>query len=554
MEMNKLITLAFVLLMQLSNAQNSNYWIVLKDKKENAYSLKYPETFLSAKALQRREKQHISITLSDLPVSTTYIRQISKTGVKILNCSKWFNIISVTTDDAKKIEAIKAFPFVKEVKLLDNSISSAQVSKFERIEISQPVSTIEQSIQENRALDYGPSYKQANQIGITCMHEKGYMGEGMTIAVLDAGFLNVNTLPAFDSLIMNNRLLGTRDFVTGDTMVFEDYIHGMMVLSCMAADIPGKIIGTAPKANYWLLRTEDAATESLQEEMNWAVGAEFADSVGADIINSSLGYNLFDDSTQNHTYADLDGNTTPITKAADIAASKGIFVTSSAGNEGSSAWQKITAPADADSILTVGAVDSLGVIGSFSSRGPSFDGRIKPNTVARGVRTVVMNTSGTTVMSNGTSFSSPVTAGAVACLWQANNLKTNMELIDAIQKSASNYASPDSVIGYGIPDFCKANQILTGINTYKSSGNALTVYPNPFHSGFTLLYSSPREEMITIELVDITGRVLKLQKQKVLAADQIKLNFAYDKELANGVYLICISTPESILFKKIIKD
>lgn len=549
--MNKLITLAFVLLIQLSTAQTTNYWIVLKDKNASTYSLNQPERFLSAKALQRRERQHISLSVNDLPVSPAYVQEIRKSGVKILSCSKWFNTITVITGDEKKMEQIKSLPFVKEVKKI--SSGAAKRSKFEEEKIT-PLNAQAFDVQNtSRALDYGPSFKQADQIDVTCLHAKGYLGEGMTIAVLDAGFLTVDTLPAFDSLIINKRLLGTRDFVTGDTMVFEDNYHGMMVLSCMTGNIPGKIIGTAPHAKFWLLRTEDAATESIQEEMNWAVGAEFADSVGADVINTSLGYSVFDDTLQNHTYADMNGNTTIITKAADIAASKGIFVTVSAGNSAGPPWFKITAPADADSVLAVGAIDSTGQIAYFSSRGPSYDGRVKPNTVARGYYAVAANVGGGITNVNGTSFSSPISAGAVACLWQANSTKTNIELLKAIQESASQYSSPDSIKGYGIPDFCKASSILTGIDNYHSSENTFTVYPNPFHSGFSILYASKREEIITVELRDIAGRVLKSQKEKV-NADNVKLKFAYDEVLANGVYIINIISQESVFYKKIIKE
>ncbi len=552
--MNKLLSLAFVLLVQLSNAQKINYWILLKDKNTTVYSLQHPEIYLSAKALERRERQHIAITTTDIPVNPAYVQQIRNMGVQVFNCSRWFNAITVITDDPKKIDQIRALSFVKEIKQVKSPVLSKNNSKFEEIDEAAIISAT--AIEKNKptSFDYGPSYKQANQIGATCLHALGYRGEGITIALLDGGFKNANTLHAFDSLFMEKRLLGTRDFVTGDTLVFEDNAHGMMVLSSMAANLPGKIIGTAPKAKYWLLRTEDVASESLQEEINWGVAAEFADSVGVDVINTSLGYNTFDNAADNHTYADMDGNTTIITKAADMAASKGIFVTVSAGNEGNNVWKKITAPADADSVLTVGAIDSLGNIGSFSSMGPSFDRRVKPNTVARGVRAVLVDETGIVIKENGTSFSSPITAGTVACLWQAHKTKTNMELLDAIQKSASQYTTPDSITGYGVPDFCIASQLLTGINTYEKSDNLVNVYPNPFHTGFNILYSSAREEFITIELCDITGRILKSQKQKVIAANAINLNFSYERELVNGIYLLRIITPETIINKKIIKE
>lgn len=507
--MNKLITLAFVLLVQLSNAQTATYWIKLKDKNENAFSLNQPQAFLSAKALERRQRQHIAVVQNDLPVSAHYVQEIKKTGVQILHCSRWFNIVSVTTNDDAKIETIKALPFVQSVKLVNRPVAAKQPSKFEAIPTADEMmdeSTIERA---EREYSYGRSFKQADQIGIVCMHKQGFTGEGMTIAVLDAGFLNADKIPAFDSLRNENRILGTRDFATGDTMVYEDDVHGTMVLSCITGNIPGKLIGTAPKAKFWLLRTEVAASESIQEEMNWAVGAEFADSVGADIISTSLGYNTFDDSVNNHTYKDMDGNTTIITNAADLAASKGIFVTVSAGNEGNKPWFRITAPADADSVLTVGAVDSLGSLAYFSSRGPSYDRRIKPNTVARGYNAFLAKPDSTLGFANGTSFSCPITAGAVACLWQYNKNKTNMELLYAIQESASQYSAPDSLKGYGIPDFCKAKDILTGIDKHATVENTLNVFPNPFQSSFTILYTSAKQESVIIELKDLTGRVLK---------------------------------------------
>jgi serine protease AprX len=552
--MNKLITLSFVLLIQLSNAQQINYWVLLKDKNTTPYSLKHPENYLSAKALERRDRQHIAITISDLPVSPSYVQEIKNTGVQVFNCSRWFNAVTVITDDPEKIAAIRALSFVKEVKQVKSPVPSKMPSKFERTDPVTLPSTHSAAKSANPFPDYGFSYGQANQIGVTCLHALGYRGEGMTIALLDAGFQNANTTHAFDSLFMENRLLGTRDFVTGDTMVFEDNPHGAWVLSCMAANLPGKIIGTATKAKYWLLRTENAASESLQEEINWSVAAEFADSVGVDVINTSLGYSTFDDTTTNHTYADMDGNTTIITKAADMAASKGIFVSVSAGNEAGPPWFKITAPADADSVLTVGAVDTVGNIGYFSSRGPSFDGRIKPNTVARGVYPFLVDVDGKIFQANGTSFSSPITAGAVACLWQAHKDKTNMELLDAIEKSASQYATPDSIKGYGIPDFCKASQLLTGIEDYDAANNLLSVYPNPFHTGFNIVYTSAKEETVIIELCDITGRILKSQKQKVIAGNAVKLNFAYEKELVNGIYFIRLTTSEFACYKKIIKE
>ncbi|MES2397581.1 MAG: S8 family serine peptidase, partial [Bacteroidota bacterium] len=294
-------------------------------------------------------------------------------------------------------------------------------------------------------------------------------------------------------------------------------------------------------------------SESLSEEITWLVGAEFADSVGADIINSSLGYNYFDNSADNHTYSDLDGNTTIITKAADLAASKGIMVVSSAGNFGGPPWYKISAPADADSILTVGAVDSVGSIASLSSRGPTFDGRIKPNTVARGLNAVIAANGGDITTSSGTSFSSPITAGAVACLWQANPSVTNMQLLSAIQESSSQFSNPDSLKGYGIPNFCVANTILTGIDNHELSSDKLKVHPNPFNNNFEITFYSNKKQKIDIELYDISGREIFRKHENVSADSYNIFNVNEANTLSKGLYLLQLSTLDKKYFKKIIK-
>jgi len=385
------------------------------------------------------------------------------------------------------------------------------------------------------------------------MHTQGYVGQGMVIAVLDAGFYKADSLPAFDSLRINNQILGCRDFVTGDTLVYEDYPHGMNVLSCMGGNIHGSLVGTAPKAKYWLLRTEDAWSETLQEEINWAVGAEFADSVGADVINSSLGYSNFDNPADSHTYADMDGNTTIISNAADFAVSKGIFVTTSAGNAGGPPWYKITAPADADSVLTVGAVDSVGVLAGFSSRGPTFDGRIKPNVVARGYQAAFASASGGITQGNGTSFSSPITAGAVACLWQAHPTKTNMEILSAIEQSASQSSNPDSLVGYGIPNFCTASAILTGIEENNNSINVFTLYPNPFINLITITCNNSQKQLVRVSLIDISGREVFVEN-KLLESNTNTFTIKPETQLAKGLYILKIVSNSQSSSIKVIKD
>jgi subtilisin family serine protease len=234
----------------------------------------------------------------------------------------------------------------------------------------------------------------------------------------------------------------------------------MMVLSTMGAKKSRKIFGAAPDADYILLRTEDVFSENLIEEYMWVCAAEFADSSGADIINSSLGYTTFDDSLQNHTYEDMDGETTPISIGAGIACNKGIIVVSSAGNSGSSSWRFIGAPADNFDVLSVGAVDENEEITSFSSYGPNSDGALKPNVVAQGKNTVIISSSDTVRTGSGTSFSSPITAGMVACLWGAQPTQTPAAVKDAIYKSADRYLNPDDQFGYGVADYFSAYQKL----------------------------------------------------------------------------------------------
>lgn len=553
MKKNILILFCLINFQSIINAQSKIYWVELKDKNSNSFFLDKPSEYLSERAIERRERQNIKITKQDLPVSISYVNSIKNIGVVVKSKSKWFNAILIECDESK-ISSIQNLAFVKSIKEI-KSTSSISVDKLE-IENNFSSNFPETNyFDRTNVYNYGLSFNQANQIGVDCMHNNGYNGQGVVVAVLDAGFFNVNILPAFDSLRLNNQLLGCRDFVTGDTLVYEDNQHGMMVLSTMVGNIPGRIVGTAPKAKYWLLRTEDAATESLQEEINWVVGAEFADSVGADVINSSLGYSYFDNSADDHTYSDMDGNTTIITKAADWAASKGIFVCSSAGNSAGPPWYKITAPADADSILTVGAVDSAGFVTGFSSRGPTFDGRIKPNVAAKGYQSVIAAPWGDIQQGNGTSFSSPITAGAVACLVQANPTKTNMELLYAIQQSANQAAMPDTLIGYGIPNFCIANNILTSISENSASNFNVKVFPNPFSNEFTLDYYSQKNEKIKLELYDICGR--KILEQDFVAHENSKNLFSLKsmEALNSGIYFVKTtnSTGQSLNIKIIKK-
>ena len=535
-------------------AQNDKYVIYFKDKNGSPFSISNPAAFLSPRAIQRRVNQNIPIQVDDLPVNQSYINQVAAFGVTVLNRSKWFNAISIQTSDTNKINAIKGLTCVAGSQIL-NRISTGQTTapytKFDR-ESLLPVEG--QTNNRIQGLNYGQSLNQIQMIGGDLLHDQGYMGQGMVIAVLDAGFTDVDNLVVFDSLRNANKILGTRDFVDGGTNVYGFSGHGTSVLSTMAANMPGTFIGTAPRAAYYLLRTEDVFSENPIEEFNWAAGVEFADSVGADVINSSLGYtDGFGNPSLNHTYADQNGKTNISSIAATFCARKGIVVVVAAGNEGSNSFHYISSPADADSILAIGAVNSGGTYVSFSSTGPSYDGRVKPNVAAQGSGTTIASPGGFIGGGSGTSFASPVTAGMVACLIQANPTKKCMEIIQGIEQSASQYNNPDSLLGFGIPNFHLANILISGIQVNdKNSYGLQSVFPNPFRDKLSILYQSGQNELLTIQLFDVTGKKVIESAQKAYPNVPTLLHLSIDNKLAQGYYLLRVISNDSTFERKVI--
>ncbi len=446
-----------------------------------------------------------------------------------------------------------ALPYVSQSTNVGRLAATSLPSKFQaESQLRTPSNIVENY--RTTSLNYGLSLNQVSMLNGDLMHDNGYIGTGKIIAVIDAGFVNVDVMDAFDSLFINNRILGTWDFVDNEADVYDDDTHGTMVLSAIGGNLPGELIGTAPGASYLLLRSENAPAEAIIEEYNWASAAEFADSAGADIINSSLGYTVFDDPSQNHSYSDLDGNTTPVTRAADIAASKGLVVCNSAGNEGNGPWFHISAPADADSILAVGAVDAMSVYVQFSGKGPSFDGNIKPNVAAQGSQTIVADPwNGVGVFpANGTSFSSPLMAGMVACLWQCHPTATNMQIINAIQASGSQASNPDSLLGYGIPDFPMACLILSGLNPgIASNGDNLILNANPFGEELNFTFYTNTRQMIKITLVDLLGQVIYSNTAEVLGLSRNAISIPAN--FAKGVYVLEIESESNVISKKVVK-
>lgn len=467
--MNKIVTLIIALTATtgITQAQFTRYIVQFTDKKGTPYTLSSPSAYLSAKSITRRANQNILLDSTDLPVNPAYLESIRNVpNVTILNTSKWLNQVLIKTTDANAITTINALPFVKKSggiaprSSTRNTLSTGLPNE----RAASPV-TVKQAAGTTTyiAADYGSMYNQIHLFNGDYMHKLGFTGRGMTIAILDAGFNNYLINPAFDSVRLQGRVLGTWDYVANEASVNEDYSHGAYVFSLLASNRPGVLIGSAPHASYWLLRTEDVSSEYPVEEQNWAVAAEFADSAGVDMISSSLGYTDFDNSIFNHAYAQRDGKTAMITIAADLAAKKGILVVVAAGNSGQSSndTKYVGCPADGDSVFTIGSIDINQNIASSSSWGPNGAGLLKPNVVSVGQNAVISTlTTGNPTTGSGTSYACPLMAGMTACLWQMFPEFVNMQIIDAIQQSASKYTNPDYRFGYGLPNFKRGVALL----------------------------------------------------------------------------------------------
>lgn len=509
------------------------FWVELSDKGNVDETTYKSADLFSDRAILRREKHNVPLHYSDFPIHDQYLSSLKKMDLQILKKSKWFNGVMICSSDTTLVDSLRALPFVKNIDTLGAkfvTITNRHNSKLDAVLVEEHI--------------HGVANNQIEMVGGLSLHNQGFKGQGIHIAVFDAGFGNANELGAFSHLFVNDQLLGTWDYVEGNANVYENSYHGMSVLSTMAGTIEGEYIGTSPGASYWLLKTEDPNTETLIEEYNWAIAAEFADSVGVDIINSSLGYTTFDITSQNHSYEDLDGKTTIISQAATLAARKGMIVCNSAGNSGNKNWRYIGAPADADSILTVGGVDAEQEVSVFSSFGPSADGRVKPSVSAQASATAIINRYNSVSYSNGTSFSSPIVAGMTACLWQAHYDKTNMQLIDAIIRSAHLYQNPDNQLGYGIPNFSLANALLSDKKDVDVS--SLSIYPNPALSETTISVYTGMEANIEYVIFDSQGKLLQSdQFQWAYSTFEIKL-----PKLESGVYFIEVKTRNASIIER----
>ncbi len=468
--MKRLIISTFCILFALSAMAQKEvgfrpfykYRVYLKDKKASDFSVKHPEKFLSQKSIERRQKQGLKIDESDLPVSRKYLNEVEACGVELLHCSKWNNTVLVQTNDTLLMDKVLNLSCVKSVRKVATYTSPIPKPDPNRKSIVSDEDPKSKSFLEGLQSDlverqmsnsykYGNGYNQIKMLNGIALHEQGFRGKGMTIAIIDGGFHNADVIPYFKDV----DILGFKDFALKGGDVFGEEEHGTMVLSCIGTNCRGKLIGTAPEASFWLLRSEDGHTEQMVEEDNWCAAIEFADSVGVDVVNTSLGYTVYDEKGDNVKYWEQDGKTRLISISASMAASKGMVLCQSAGNEGDEPWKRIGCPADASDILAVGALTSAGVNTNFSSIGNSYDGRIKPDVCAQGQSCAVIDKYGDLTRASGTSFSSPILCGMVACYWQAHPKLTALEVMDKIRKSGNNAEHPDNVFGYGIPDFMK---------------------------------------------------------------------------------------------------
>ena len=438
-----------VMLFADASAQSKvRYRITLVDKALTEFSLEHPEAYLSAKALNRRAKQNLDIDSTDLPVCREYIRQIQLQGARYVLSSKWNNTILVELDSVSTaIQQIQQLPFVASVKKV--WMSSSKVNQYTE---NRKKEVTNDWVKQRDS--YGMSHTQMAIHKGDSLHFLGYRGKGIDIAIIDAGFYNVDVMKLF----RKTKVLGTRDFVDPNSDIYAEHNHGLKVFSCLGANVRNVLVGTAPEANYWLLRSEDNATEQPIEEDYWTAAVEFSDSVGVDVINTSLGYHAFDAPFGSYKYNQLNGHSSLMSCTASRIADKGMVLVCSAGNAGSGSWKKITPPADAENVISVGAIKLTGINTDFSSVGNTTDGRIKPDVMALGYKTSVAGTDGGTSYANGTSFSSPIFCGLVACLWQACPWLTSKQLVEVVLKAGNNTEHPDNVYGYGVVDIYKAYQ------------------------------------------------------------------------------------------------
>lgn len=536
----KRITYLLLLLVSFSTFSQEDAWVYFTDKPNATTQLITPLNFLTQRALDRRTNQGIALQVNDVPIHQPYIDQITAaTGITVKAKSKWLNCLHIRGSVAN-INALTTLPFVANVDFADASLNARQAKP--RI-----ITPINKQLEVQTTFNYGNSDNQIQMLNGHLLHQANYTGTGKIIAVLDSGFINVDSTSPFQRLFDNNLILGGYNYVSQSTNVYSLHNHGTNTLSCMGAFVDNQLVGTAPDAQYYLFVTEDVLEENPVEESYWVEAAEEADRLGVDVISTSLGYYGYDNPNYSHTYSDFTGNTAFASKGANLAFSKGMIVVASAGNSGNSPepLNHVGVPAEATNVLAVGAVTFNESYASFSSIGPSFDNRIKPDVMAQGQASVVANTSGTVQTASGTSFSCPILAGMIASFWQAVPNLTNQQVVNLIKQSSDRFSVPTAQFGYGIPDFQVAlTMALLGTN--ENQLESIQFFPNPTSDVVTFV--NPNfEDKTTIQLYNNLGQLV-LTKPFENPTETIALD-----GLVSGIYYFSIPTSTTNFQGKIIK-
>lgn len=518
--------------------------VEFKDKIGSPYSVFRPQDFLSTRALERRVAQGISIDISDLPLSTIYTQTIAHLA-PIHSQSRWFNALAIHTESIATLEKIKALPFVKSVLPLGKFRSP----KEGKIYTKRP----EIDSSKHQKNHYGLAENQTSMLNGIALHQLGFTGKNIHIAVVDGGFNNVYRMSVFDSLYLEDRMLGTHDFVEGDDYVYEASTHGTGVLSTMAAKRPNLMVGTAPDASYYLFKTEDVQGEYRAEEFYWVLAMEYADSLGVDVVNSSMGYNRFRDTSMSYNYVHLDGQTAMITRGANIAISKGLLIVNAAGNDGHQDWHYIFAPADAQGVLSIAAVDEKGKHSYFSSWGPSADGRIKPDIAAQGTNTVYASMMAYDVgMGEGTSYACPVMAGMVASLKQAFPNHQNEVIKQAIKESGNQFDTPDSALGFGIPDFLVAYTMLLDSNIYINKMGKIRSSKKVIVHHLHILLEAGNSGVLEVEVFNLFGKKLYEYKEVLRPNVFNKISIPFFENYRKGVYALKVKLNNTTYWEKVL--
>ena len=538
--MRKLIVIALLLLSCFGYSQE-DAWVYFNDKPDAATQLNTPINFLTQRALDRRVNQGIALNENDVPIHQPYIDEISlSTGITIMAKSKWLNCLHIRGSIAD-INDLTLLSFVNHVHFADASLNSKRPTPRTIISVNKQM-----DVQTN--FNYGNSNNQIQMLNGHLLHQANYTGSGKIIAVLDSGFSAVNTIIPFNRMFDNGLYLGGYNYVGQNTDVFSTHNHGTMTLSCMVGFVDGQLVGTAPDAQYYLFITEDVSEENPVEESYWVEAAEEADRLGSDIISTSLGYYQFDNPNYGHTYDEFTGDEAFASKGANIAFSKGMIVVASAGNSAGTLepYNHIGVPAEATNVLAIGAVQSDESYAAFSSIGPSFDGRVKPDVMAQGQASVVANINGAIQTASGTSFSCPIMAGMIASFWQAIPWASNQQIIDFVKQSADKYTNPTDQFGYGIPDFQQA-LTMAQLSVNNASSARFLVYPNPAHDNLFVSFPNGLQEA-KVTLYTALGQNVF---EKVITNSETSISL---DNLNFGIYFYKIESKAFVQSGKIIKN